>query len=370
MSRICPPPEEPTTTYWRDLRGWKIVAVMVGLIIMQKPALGQNGKGQPDQNEVEDLNREKQEFMKTFKKEQQKLAREKDRDTVFLDTRPSRIPGNLLRFDQSGHVSALGISDPCMDTGKAFNMAKYRALAMTALAQKCTVQYVADFYTNEVNARDYETQKGRWEEYGKINASVEWDSDQVEVIDSHYTRFEEGMMKIKLKQPNLQSNESLQNSMKVKAHVYHVRDKVNGDWSNQWKYDIKFRVKGKHDFSSTYTLLHTRQVREIRTQWKGRKDSVCTAYFQYETQANAGNDTLTKKHPGYSLKKGLWAAYLQGILNKLLMTTHEEAEKVKAVDQSYNQNFEDLSRSIEKQVIKLKVSYLIIKENDLYFKKK
>lgn len=334
-------------------------------ILLIATARGFTQEGEISQEELDQINQNKKAFQKTFQEEQRKHGKTANKDTVFMDTSPATVPPSLLSFKQSNTLEAIGISNPCTDFDKAFQMAKYRALAMISVFRSCSVKYIADHYTNETSTNNYSVEKERWEEYGKITSSLSWRSDQVKFIDSHYTRYKEGMVKVKLNRRPSDSKDKLPNSLHLEADVYHVKNEVGNGWNDKWRYELKISVTENRSFSAAYTLDQTRLGKSVNSKWKKQRDSVCMAYYHYQSSKDGPVDTGAKLGKVNSLDKGLWAALLTSSLRTVLMHTHRAAKKIKAVDQSFNSNFNNLSRSIAKNEFSFTLRSLTLQDDKI-----
>jgi len=347
-----------------------IKSVVKGLVCLWvlfcpvKIALGQDHKI-PDETRRE-IVKDKQAFMETFNKEQKQLARQTESGKRVLDTRPAHIPNSMLSFQNESN--ALGISNACLNKNKAFKMAKYRALATAALQRACTVKYVSDHYATEEKNKSGKLSRNTWEEYGKIKASFRWEPHTLKVIDSHYTVYDEGLVKVSLPPPMLSNKKA--NSLKVTLDVYHRRNQIGNQQQDQWKYELQLAINqaNKPNFNSYYSLDQTPKEQDISCKWKGQKDSTCQAYFLYRPK-NQFRDTANHNIQ-YSLDNGLWAAYFKSMANKLILTSQQEAKKLKNLQQSYDKDFENLSRSIASDNFKISLSRLSIINNNLTLKSK
>ncbi len=342
----------------------KILINQWALLCFITTAVGQNNE-LSDQVKHE-LIREKQDYMETFEKEQQNLSRKPASEKRVLDTRPAHIPLGMLSFSNgmAGTKKVVGISDPCLDSNKAFEMAKYRALAVAGLSNKLSVQYISDYYSNEESKHARSSHRNTWEEFGKIEASINWQPGKLRVIDSHFTNYKEGMVKLRIRNGQGHNHER-KASMKIKIDVYHIRKKVGKHHNDQWKYDLSLNVKKgtSTSFSSNYTLIQSANALEATSTWQGKKDSLCKAYFLYRSKSTP-KDTANFKMD-YSLDHGLWAAYFKGIVHNIIETSQQEARKIKNLQENQQKNYEDLSRLIARDRFRLKFNHLAISNNQL-----
>lgn len=313
-----------------------------------------------------DLIQDKQEYMETFNKEQHQLGRQQGEQPSFVDTRPAYVPRYFLNLNKGASANnfVLGISDPCLDTLVALKMAKYRALAIGGLLKQCSIQYISDYYQNETTNVANPSSKNTWEEYGAISSTVAYEPQDLKSVQTHFTRYEEGMARLNIAAIDPSPSEE-RHTLNTKVDVYHIRKQVGNHHKDQWKYDLKISLKNDttKKVIHRYTLVHTSEGRKITSTWKGRQDSLCSAYFLYRIKPPP-KDTASMKTT-HSLNNGLWAAYFRSIINHLLHSTHQKAKKIKNVQQDYNENYEDLSRLVARDYYQLQLNNLTIIDNRL-----
>jgi len=272
------------------------------------------------------------------------------------------VPNSILKINSEKSNSSniiIGISDPCKDSNNAFKMGKHRAMAIAALNKKFTVKYISDSYNSDNENQTEERSKK--EEIMKIKTSINWDNEALKFIDSHYTQFEEGLIKIKTPD-HVESNTD--NVLKASIDVYHIKKQVDKQKNDKWRYEINTTLYngGVEQIRTNYTLTQIASKEKITTSWQGNQDSICEVNFLYQSK-NQTRNTLTKAQ--FPLDNGLQAAYMKGIINKIIMATREQTQSTDTIQKEHGK-FVNLSREKYKDTLKLKINYLAINNNKLY----
>ena len=316
-------------------------------------------------NEVE---RAYESFKKDFNKELgisdvQKPDTQKPDQTLSWHN-PVKLPEwfFLDAASQQNSTIAIGISDPGLDTLAALKQARLRALAMVALMNNNKVQNISDnYYIDQAGKKTL----GKFNSFSNITSEAWYAENSVELLEIVYTSNQEMIIMVNVK-----------SEAKNKKDCHHL------------KCNIEF-FQSEQSLSARNMLLNrlfinieeTNCKNEITTlEWlqnaSGNSADISSLQNQQPLPVVTGKfrylmpETLKAKQSGtsfpaeFDLTFGLWNAYISAFVLQLENMDVFNSQ-VKYLDDTFEKQFQDLTRVISSNSLKPEPVSFIIRDNKL-----
>lgn len=341
----------------------KIVSLLVVLSLFVY-ASGQVKK--PGSNEVE---RAYESFKKDFNKElgivDEPSAGKPASDQNLVWHSPVKLPDWLFSHAASSQNStfAIGISDPGLDTLIALRQARLRALAMIALANNNKVQNISDNYYYDQAGRKT---LGKFNSFSNITGEAWFAENNVELLNMFYTTNQEMIIAI-----------SVKGDPKNQKACHHIRCNIEFFQSEK-----SFSAGSMLLNRTMATIEETNCKNEITTfEWlqnsAGNSADITSLLNQQPLPAIAGNfkylmpGTPKNEEPEkngfaaeFDLTSGLWNAYIHAYVSQLENMDVFNSQ-VKYLDDSFDKQFQDLTRVISSNSIHPKPVSFYVRDNKL-----
>lgn len=259
----------------------------------------------------------------------------------------------------------IGISDPYLDTDLAIEQAKIRAVAIASLQEELAFRSIVDNYVSDTGEKYANT---KFVSLTNIISVANIDLKSVEILKTYTSPFDEVFVLIK--RPNFTTTYSLRdttNTIKITADLLLNETKGKGEDSYNF---IKFHVQNPNQYpikKLNYCSYNTKSGKNIVSKINEFEIKFPSGTFRY--QVFQAQDTVHYKN-GFieaSLNYSFWNAYLDVILNNLMLMT-KNGGKVKSLGDKYNEMFKNMFRVVDYQQMHFRISNLKVEGNRLYMK--
>lgn len=337
--------------------------LLLGFIFVFSFVKAQGNK--PVGNEVE---RAYQSFEKDFNKEMgvkyaQKPESQKPNQIIAWHT-PVQLPEWLFNYASSNQHStiAIGISDPGLDTLVALKQARIRALAMIALMNESKVQNISDnYYIDQAGKKTL----GKFNSFSNITGEAWFAENSVELLEMVYTSNQEMIIVVRVKI-----------DPKNKKDCHHVKCNIEFFQSEHGlssrntllnRMLVKIEETNCKNEANTFEWLQNEGVKgaDISSLWNGQPLPVVTGKFKYLMPGTAkGNESENDFPAEFDLTFGLWNAYISAFILQLENMDVFNSQ-VKYLDDTFDKQFQDLTRVISSNSLKPEPVSFYIRENKL-----
>lgn len=304
----------------------------------------------PDQKPVEHAY---ESFKQTFEKEFEGEAVEAGKDEVISYHPAVNLPAWFVHFNASAtpKLLSIGISDPGLDSLDALGQATMRALALASFSKKANIQNVSD---------NYYLDKDGSKTLGKFNSFTYYttaDTLGFNLLEYEFTSSGEMLVLIEV----LDDAES---PFFIHASLELFQSETSGKIISRLYFELDTQNPRGKNIKTTWLLKETPYSFEILSDWNGETIPFISAKYRYtSTSANHESSTAISEFR-FDMKYGLWNAYLNA-----LATNMEQMEvfnsQVKFLDDSYDKQFQDLTRIVFTEMISFEISDLKIDRNFL-----
>ncbi len=327
----------------------------------------------------------------------------------------STIPDDLISIVNDGNHLCIGISDASQDSVTAYKQAYLRALMMAALQKKCTINMLSEDFTSDKDPK--EKIISRFQDLYTINTQIAI-IDSLPVIRSFQLSSGEMIVLVSLPQ-----NGSSDSDLKYQESSF--RDKNSSDRISQNKMTDPYNpqvdntnlkdstaispnisIKYPFDLKVSCTLFHQENVavrsqQIFRTKYEIRNCDTSSLYpgreqfgftsvngrwvdfstkfnsneiprenirFFYQTsgQNTTPSDSSVNSPIGMTTYEGLWPALVTGLLWQLANIVSGDSQKVKHLNENYNQTYNEINRTVDKRKISCDLRRLIFTDDRLY----
>ena len=281
----------------------------------------------------------------------------------LYDKIPAVLPNWVLTPVDGNRI--VGFSDPNMDKEEAFKQAVERAKALYALLNSSVVSNITDDYTNLKESGKYSLYTTKFQDFSLSKAKIAYNNASVQIIDTFYTKFNEGIALIEFNNENPEKKDTLiikgehlqvfieKNFKKEKIVFYNfsIDDNLENDSSDilaQYNYKI---VNRGYDISSIYG--------QNTIEFKERT-------YNYVTDLEFSTDSTDSELNFFRLSRGLWNAYISGVLSNITVLSKQLASQVKNSNDFYTLKNEGLIRTVARNKVEFEVNSFKLYQNQFY----
>ncbi|HBX49845.1 MAG: hypothetical protein A2275_06860 [Bacteroidetes bacterium RIFOXYA12_FULL_35_11] len=291
---------------------------------------------------------------------------------------PTNLPGWVTSIPKSNakRIYSIGISDPKMEEGQAYQLALLRAKAMLAVFHQCTVQQAIDLYkSDKQDGVNIYTEK--LEKLSKIYSKYIIDTTRLEIVNKKYTSDMEAIVLIRevLTTPDTCK---FKDTLKVEciSFLQEFRiDEASKSASNfsMAAIDVKGRTGDSLKFYFDCVDENNVDV-SIASTFQDTIESSTSTMQEYENSTERVIDLA--KYGGYSnMKKGIWKAYLDAVLQNIISASNMMISKNKTATDLYksdtNSNYdnskdENLNRNVSSNTLSVSLKSVEISKNKIW----
>ena len=291
---------------------------------------------------------------------------------------PTNLPGWVTSIPKSNakKIYSIGISDPKMDEEQAYQLALLRAKAMLAIFHQCTVQQAIDLYKSDrQDGVNIYTEK--LEKLSKIYSKYILDTTRIEIVNKKYTSDMEAIVLIRevMTRPDTCK---FKDTIKVESvsFLQEIRiDEASKSASNFSMAAIEVKGKTGDSFKFYFDCVDENNVDvSIASTFQDTIEANTSTMQEYKNSTERNIDPA--KYGGYSnMKKGIWKAYLDAVLQNIISTSNMLTSKNKTAADLYksdtNSNYdnskdENLNRNVSSNTLSVSLKAIEISKNKIW----
>jgi len=316
-------------------------------------------------NEVE---RAYESFKKDFNKElgisEEQTPDQRKPDQILTWHSPVQLPEWLFDYAAQSQNSniAIGISDAGLDTLVALKQARLRALAMIALMNNNKVQNISDnYYIDQAGKKTL----GKFNSFSNINGEAWFAENSVELLEIVYTPNQEMIIAISVKSDP--KNKKACHHIKCNIEFFQSEQSMSARnmLLNRMLVNIEeTNCKNENAFFE-WMKNESGKNADITSTLNGQQLPVVTGKFKYQMAGTVKVNEPENKFPAeFDLTFGLWNAYISAFILQL-----EDMDvfnsQVKYLDDTFDKQFQDLTRVISSNSIHPKPVSFTVRDNKL-----
>ncbi|MBS3768955.1 MAG: hypothetical protein KGY69_01770 [Bacteroidales bacterium] len=263
-------------------------------------------------------------------------------------------------------VSAIGISEPGMDSANALELAVLRAKSIAILSKRSRIDYISDHFQVVGETDKVSGEHSRNLDFSRIHVRSLIDDEAFTVNEVFYTKYGEAIALVSYAGSAQKRNDTLS----VSGEIMHLTREASGLLNNTvlCRLDIHFAPYDTLDVSpaeSHFTLRRRGKRFNIHSLYNS--DSVEFPFhpYRYNHSMNEVSDT-TFSFQSCPLKLGLWNAYINLLFSKLSYYHGNLESRVKVTYDNYNLKDQGLIRTISGNSLRFSMDSLAIEDNELF----
>lgn len=307
-------------------------------------------------------------YKKTFQKEIKELGKNSKGISGKRSIFYVQLPGWFFHQQRNtNQIQAIGISDPGMDSSKAMIQAVMRAYGVAILYRGCRIHCMTHLF-NEF----YPTEKENFLRFISLNsldADTSFNTDSFKIINKTMLPSKEMIVEI-----ILGGKANIQNPVlhfRLHLDFYTQEESRNSKEAFQSKISWKLSdVKEQDSLTDNFNLYGVKPAYLWTSRFmnaKNNSDSLGYSYF-YWTKDSLPFDTTARQ--SYSLRQGLWPAYLNAVVNNLVFSVYSRQCKadVKSLSDFYNLKTVSFSQTLDSDLLSDLYPVLFLNNNYLSVK--
>jgi hypothetical protein len=253
-----------------------------------------------------------------------------------------------------------------MEKKEAYNQAILRAKAVYALVNYSTVSNIADDYTNlreSGNRGFYET---KFQDFTLSKALLFYKNDEVSVIDTFFTKYNEAIVLIKIENtndPNFDTLEVKGEHLQIYTERGDRTEKI--EFFNLSVYDSK-NLGDSTENILQYNFRKLNKDYDIASLYGAKMINFPERSFNYIPPVDFVKDSTDSDLQANTLALGLWNAYLCGILDNISHLSKQLASMVKNTNDFYTLKNEGLVRTVARSKARFEINKFKLIKNEIY----
>lgn len=269
-----------------------------------------------------------------------------------------------LPISEPNTIYSIGISEPGMDMEQAIEQAKFRAKVIAAAFKESKVTFIIDNYSNEkafTNADEFST---RYENLFSIKASTVSNETNFELLNQHFTSFNEAIVLLKYNIDKTHSTDSLIlgiNSYEAERQKYNKFELVDKFEMNAFEHDNSMPDTINKLF---YSFQSLNNLFEIKSVDNGVEYQFPYLNFRYLGQ-NDSIKTQFESNISTKLNYGLWKAYIETLVQNIFMLSQVYSVKVSQVGDDYTTQNQSFIREVSEANLSFRINSIQVFNNRL-----
>jgi len=270
------------------------------------------------------------------------------------DKIPEKLPDWIFSpLDLQNSTRIVAYSDPNMVKEEAYEQAILRAKAMYAIMKYCTVSNITDDYTNLKESGKYSLYTTKFQDFSQAKAEMAYDNSVIRVIDTFYTKYDEAIVYIDLNH-KLSSDEN-KDTLIVKGE--HLQIFTERSFKNEKIEFFNLSIQdnlNNNDSTVSFTQYNYRKVNrgyDIYSMYGNKSIEFVERTYNYRTELDFAMDSTKLEFNTYRLSKGLWNAYVSGILSNVTVLSKKLSSFVKNSNDNYILKNEGLIRTVARNKV-------------------
>ncbi len=282
---------------------------------------------------------------------------------------PERLPSWLLSIPPGSddHLYVVAASDPGMDNDTATELALFRATIMFGILAELTLTHLREFYSSERGDEITHV----FTEYTRLNGSIHFVNEQVEVVKKHMTQYDETiilaripasvMNQVSVASPPRYIEAGLYTRLRVLGNRMQLEERLNidafpEDGTLGRRYNQQYAMINR--IVNTTTTMDDMLMSDLPAL--NLRYSMRAQDLQYNTKAG------DRQQDGVSLRNGFWHALIAGMFSNMVDAAHEGSIHFSQLGDVYDTMLLSMSREFTRKTLVSSMPDLYVEENTLY----
>lgn len=323
---------------------------------------------QEDNTKLIDYDKEHYEenvFNKEFGEEQDTT----DAVKKLYDRIPEKLPEWVFHPVELGETARIvGYSDPNMEREEAYKQAILRAKAMYALFKLSNVSNITDDYTNLKESDKYSLYSTKFQDFSLSKTVLPYCDSLITIVDTLYTKYQEGVVLIEFKnQPGL-----LQNKDTLTIKGEHLQVFIERNFRKEKIEFFNFTIQDNlfsNDSSNLFAQYNYKVINrgyDIYSLYNNKPLEFIERTYNYRCDLDFQSDSTDLEFNYFRLNRGLWNAYISGVLSNLTTISKQLSSAVKNSNDFYTLKTEGLIRTVARNKIAFRFNSFKMVDNQFY----
>lgn len=306
---------------------------------------------------------------KVFNQEFDQTGNLTDSERKLYDLIPEELPDWVFNpVDFSNSVRVVGFSDPNMIKEEAFQQAILRAKAMYALLKLSSTSNITDDYTNLKESGTYALYATKFQDFSLAKANLAYCDSAISLVDTFFTKYNEGIVLVEFNQKL--NPEEKKDTIRVKGE--HLQVFIEKNFRKEKIEFFNFSVQDdleRNDSCNMITQYNYKVVNrgfDISSIYGNKIIDFEERTYNYRTELEFERDSVDSELNFFRLNKGLWNAYVTGILTNMTMLSKQLATQIKNSNDYYTLKSEGLIRTISQNSVSFGFNDFKMCENQFY----
>lgn len=276
------------------------------------------------------------------------------------------IPGELpdWLFTPGDYATSdrffIGISNPGMDSLRALNLAKTRAIALCVLSEKIQVDNVSD---NFMVSRESQESKSQYLDFTRLTRNKVLQNAEFIVDEKSYTKYGEALVLVSVHPSGSQGKETIQ----INGELMQLAREDNYGMENTvfCKLNIKnFSSKSNKDTVSTKYVYKGRNRKfNLHTLFQGDSVDFPAHPYRYTSCCDTVDNSSFVVHN--SLSTGLWNSFINTLFSNISYYNKNLESSVKSSYDNYSLKNQGIIRTVSRNYLSYSLKRIIIKDNEM-----
>ncbi len=265
-------------------------------------------------------------------------------------------------LNRTGYHTAIGISDPAMDSADALAQARLRALALLALCSRSDIQNISDnYYLDEQGSKTL----GKFNSFTSISATGSYDPEWVEQRDVDYTANGEAIVMLAMPEGAMDAPACSSIGCEVELFQSETGRTVKAALVTRLIFKITHTGCDGEPSETTWQLNENSSALDITSDWNGKLLQPPQRKYKYLGSNTGGSPQETTEAPfAGELRYGLWYGYLS-VLTAQLEQLDVFDSQVKNLDDNFYHQYQNLTRVIASNSIRFDVQAIRVDDNKM-----
>jgi hypothetical protein len=284
----------------------------------------------------------------------------------LFDKIPDKLPDWVLTSNLNSS-RVIAFSDPNMSKEAAYEQAVLRAKAIFAIMNLSMVSNITDDYTNLKESGKYSLYTTKFQDFSLTKAEIAYNDSSVVLVDTFYTKYDEGIVLVDFNyQPESELNKD---TLKIKGEHLQVFIEKSFRKEKVEFYNLSIQnnlEKDSTDFLAQYNYKVVNRAYDISSIYGSDLIDFKERTYNYFVENEFTPDSTNAEGNFYRLNRGLWNAYITGVLKNTTTLSKLLASKIENSNDFYTLKTEGLIRTIARNKVSFRFNDFELSENQFY----
>ncbi len=339
------------------------------VVLFSALLIGSYTYAQEDNTKLIDYDKENYEenvFNKEFDEQQDTT----EAASKLYDRIPEKLPDwvfHSVELEESARI--VGYSDPNMKKDEAFQQAILRAKAIYALLKLSNVSNITDDYTNLKESGKYSLYFTKFQDFSLSKTVLPYNDSLITLIDTFYTKYQEGVVLIEIKN---QPDDSMNNKDTLSIKGEHLQVFIERNFKKEKIEFFNFTIHDNlfsNDSSDLFAQYNCKVVNrgyDIYSLFNNKPIEFIERTYNYRCDLDLQSDSTDLEFNYFRLNRGLWNAYISGVLSNFTTISKQLSSQVKNSNDFYTLKTEGLIRTVARNKITFRFNNFKMVDNQFY----